>query len=204
MKNSRGLLVVISGPSGCGKGVICSELIKNNENMCLSISATTRDMRPGEVDGQTYFYKTKEEFEKLISEDKILEYARVYSGHYYGTPKEYVFSKLDEGKDVILEIEMQGALNIKKKVPESVLIFLAPPSKEELKNRIISRGRESMELINERLGSVNEELKKSKDYDYIVVNDTVDECRKRIEAIFTAEKCSLNRNAEFIKNLIEQ
>lgn len=201
---SKGLLVVISGPSGCGKGVICSELIRRNDDTCLSISATTRDMRPGEQEGVTYFYKTKEEFEQMIAEDKVLEYACVYSGNYYGTPKDYVFSKLDEGKNVILEIEMQGAANIKKKVPESVLVFLAPPSKEELKNRIVGRGRESAELIAERLSLVDSELARASEYDYVVVNDEIEKCVERIEAIFKAEKCAQKRNSEFIQKLIEQ
>lgn len=201
---NKGLLVVISGPSGCGKGVICSEFIKRNDDTCLSISATTRDMRPGEEEGVTYFYKSKEQFEQMIADDEVLEYAQVYSGHYYGTPKNYVFSKLDEGKNVILEIEMQGASNIKKKVPESVLIFLAPPSKQELEKRITGRGRESAELIRERLSLVNSELARASEYDYVVVNDEIDKCVKRIEAIFKAEKCSQKRNEDFIQKLIEQ
>ena len=201
---NRGLLVVISGPSGCGKGVICSELVKRNDDTCLSISATTRDMRPGEEEGVTYFYKSKQEFEQMIAQDKVLEYAQVYSGNYYGTPKDYVFSKLDEGKNVILEIEMQGAANIKKKVPESILIFLAPPSKEELKKRIIGRGRESVELIAERLSLVDSELNRASEYDYVVVNDEIDACVNRIESIFKAERCAQKRNIEFIQKLIEQ
>lgn len=201
---NKGLLVVISGPSGCGKGVICSEFIKRNDDTCLSISATTRDMRPGESEGETYFYKSKQEFEQMIARDEVLEYAQVYSGHYYGTPKEYVFSKLDAGKNVILEIEMQGAANIKKKVPDAVLIFLVPPSKQELEKRIIGRGRESQELIKERLSLVNSELARAKEYDYIVVNDEIDKCVKRIEAIFKAEKYSKKRSIEFIQKLIEQ
>lgn len=201
---NKGLLVVISGPSGCGKGVICSELIRRNDDTCLSISATTRDMRPGEQEGVTYFYKKKEEFEQMIARDEVLEYAQVYSGNYYGTPKDYVFSKLDAGKNVILEIEMQGAANIKKNVPDAVLIFLAPPSKAELEKRIIGRGRESAELIKERLSLVDSELARAKEYDYIVVNDEIDKCVERIEAIFKAEKCSRKRSIEFIQKLIEQ
>lgn len=202
MKN-KGILLVISGPSGCGKGTVCQELTKRNKDMCVSVSATTRDMRIGEKEGETYFFKTKEEFEKMIENGELLEYNCGYSGNYYGTPKNYVLEQLDNGRDVILEIEMNGADNVKKVYPDGVFIFLAPPSLEELKSRLIGRGRESEELINERFSLANEEIKRVNSYGYVVVNDKVENAAERIEAIVKAEKCSVKRNTDFIDELIK-
>lgn len=201
--NSKGLLLVISGPSGCGKGTVCSRLIERNENIKVSVSATTRDMRAGEVEGVTYFFKKKEEFERMIENGEFLEYNCGYSGRYYGTPKEYVFRQLENGNDVILEIEMNGADNVKKVYPDGIFVFLAPPSLDELKKRLISRGRESMELIAERFGEAKNEIKRVKSYTYVVENDTVDNAVEQIEAIIKAEKCSVKRNTEFINELIK-
>lgn len=201
--NSKGLLLVISGPSGCGKGTVCSRLIEKNDNIKVSVSATTRDMRAGETEGVTYFFKKKEEFEQMIENGEFLEYNCGYSGRYYGTPKKYVFEQLENGNDVILEIEMNGADNVKKVYPDGVFIFLAPPSLDELKNRLIGRGRESMELIAERFGEAKNEIRRVKSYTYVVENDTVENAVERIEAIIKAEKCSVKRNTEFINELIK-
>lgn len=202
MKN-KGILLVISGPSGCGKGTVCHELTKRNKDMCVSVSATTRDMRIGEKEGETYFFKTKEEFEQMIENGELLEYNCGYSGNYYGTPKKYVLEQLENGRDVILEIEMNGAENVKKVYPDGTFIFLAPPSLEELKNRLIGRGRESEELINERFSLAKEEIKRVNSYTYVVVNDRVENAAEKIEAIVKAEKCSVKRNADLIDELVK-
>ncbi len=202
MKN-KGILLVISGPSGCGKGTVCQELTKRNKDMCVSVSATTRDMRIGEKEGETYFFKTKEEFETMIDNGELLEYNCGYSGNYYGTPKQYVLEQLENGRDVILEIEMNGAENVKKVYPDGTFIFLAPPSLEELKNRLIGRGRESEELINERFSLAKEEIKRVNSYTYVVVNDRVENAAEKIEAIVKAEKCSVKRNADLIDELVK-
>lgn len=200
---NKGLLLIISGPSGCGKGTVCSELLNRNDDLKLSISATTRDIRKGEVDGVTYFYKTKEEFEKMIANNELFEYVQGYNENYYGTPKQYVFDQMNEGKDIILEIEMNGALNVKKQYPEGVLIFLAPPSLEELYSRLVGRGRESKELIDVRFNEAKNEMNRAPQYDYIVVNDTVENAVKKIESIIMAEKCLVSRNSDIIEKIIK-
>ena len=197
----KGLLLVISGPSGCGKGTVCSALLEKNENLAVSVSATTRDKRPGEVEGVTYFFKTREEFEEMIKNDQLLEYNCGYSGNYYGTPRKYVMDCLDEGKDVILEIEMNGADNVKKAFPDAVLIFLCPPSLEELRSRLIGRGRESMELIEERFREAKDEIARLKEYDYAVVNDQVSLAVDRIETILEAERCAVKRCGDLLNDL---
>lgn len=202
MKN-KGLLLIISGPSGCGKGTVCDELKKRNDDIKVSISATTRDIRKGEIDGVTYFYKTKEDFEKMIENDEFFEYNCGYNGNYYGTPKQYVFDQLNDGKDVILEIEMNGAQNVKKQYPEGILIFLSPPSLEELHARLVGRGRESAELIEDRFNEAKNEMERARQYDYFVINDTVDAAVKRIEAIVSAEKCLVSRNSNTINDIIK-
>ncbi len=154
----RGLLLVISGPSGAGKGTICKELLKGDSQSKLSISATTRKPREGEVEGLNYYFKSKEEFKEMIAEGEFLEYAQIYD-NYYGTPKKAIFDELDKGNDVILEIEMQGAMQIKRAYPEAVFIFILPPSLKELKNRIVGRGTETEEQIEKRFGSAYNEIK---------------------------------------------
>ncbi len=202
MMSSEGLLLVISGPSGCGKGTVCELLKQRNPDMRVSVSATTRDIRRGEREGVTYFYKTKQQFEEMIQKGQLLEYACGYSGNYYGTPKAYVQEQLAQGNDVILEIEIQGAMQVKKKFDTGVFIFLVPPSMEELYSRLTGRGRESMELIRERFLKAAEEMKCVNDYGYVVVNDTVQEAVEKIEAILTAEKCRTSRNQAFLAQLI--
>ena len=200
---NKGLLLIISGPSGCGKGTVCAELLNRNKDLKLSISATTRDIRKGEIDGVTYFYKTKEEFEKMIENNELFEYVQGYNENYYGTPKQYVFDQMNEGKDIILEIEMNGALNVKKQYPEGVLIFLAPPSLDELYSRLVGRGRESKELIDVRFNEAKNEMNRAPQYDYIVVNDTVESAVKKIESIIMAEKCLVSRNSDIIKDIVK-
>lgn len=172
--NKKGLLVVISGFSGVGKGTLVRKLISNYDNYALSISATTRGPREGEKDGIEYFFKTVEDFEEMIQKGKLIEYAK-YVNNYYGTPKEYVDNQLMSGKDVILEIEVQGAMNIKKMYPDSVLIFVIAPSAEELRNRLIGRNTETIDVIEARLAKAAEEAEGIEDYDYVLVNDKIEE-----------------------------
>lgn len=198
MKN-KGLLMVISGPSGAGKGTVISSLINNNDNIHCSISATTRYMREGEIDGVNYFFLTKEAFEKEISNDGMIEYAN-YCGNYYGTPKKVVFEKLDAGIDVILEIEIQGALQIKEKFPDAVLIFIVPPKFEDIRKRLIGRNTESIEIIDKRLETAKKEISYIDKYDYVVVNDYVEIAAEKIKSIISAEKSKY----ENMKNYIER
>lgn len=180
---NKGVLFIISGPSGTGKGTVCSELIKKGD-IFLSISATTRDKRLGEEDGVTYYFKSKEDFEKMIANGEMLEWAE-YSGNYYGTPRAEVEKMLSSGKNVILEIEPQGALSVQAKMPEAVLIFIIPPSITELKSRLVTRGRENEEQITERLGAAIWEFEQAHKYDYIVENDCLDKCVDEISTIMT-------------------
>lgn len=178
---SRGILFVMSGPSGTGKGTICNELLKNEKNdVFLSVSSTTRGIRKGEVDGVTYNYTTVENFQKMIDNGEMLEYA-MYSGNYYGTPKKAVESMLSDGKNVLLEIEPQGALKVKEIFPEAVLMFIVPPSMKVLKERLEDRGRETAEQISERLEAAKWEFNQSPKYNYIFVNDNLEECVAQIE-----------------------
>ena len=164
--NHQGILVVVSGFSGAGKGTLMKELLKRYDNYALSISATTRAPREGETDGKEYFFVTKEQFEKMRDERKLIEYAQ-YVNNYYGTPKEYVEQKMAEGKDVILEIEIQGALKVKKRFPDALLLFVTPPSAEELRRRLVGRGTETLEVINARLARAAEEASGMEAYDYL-------------------------------------
>ena len=196
--SKKGSLVIISGFSGAGKGTVVKELMKNYECYALSISATTRNPRPGEENGREYFFKTKEEFEELIRQDALYEYAQ-YVDHYYGTPKKYVMEQLEQGNDVLLEIEMQGALKIKEKFPEVSLIFITPPSVEELKNRLINRGTETMEVIEKRVKRAAQECVYMQEYNYIVENDSLEVCIEQIHALLQSIHFE-NKNQ---KNLIE-
>ena len=192
--DGKGLLIVISGPSGAGKGTICKELLSRHiENIELSISATTRLPRNGEVEGISYFFKSKDDFLYMIQNNDLIEYAHVY-GNYYGTPKKYVLDKIDEGKDVILEIDVQGAMKVKQNYPDAVFIFIMPPSYEELKHRILSRGTETLADIEKRMHSAYEEIKSAANYGYIVINDDVKKATDKVCGILLAEKCKCSRN----------
>ena len=193
----KGILTVVSGFSGAGKGTIIKELRKKYDYE-LSISATTRKPRKGDVDGVDYFFKTREEFEQMIEENKLIEWAE-YVGNYYGTPKEYVEQQLKAGKDVLLEIEMQGGMLVKEQFPEAVLIFITPPSYEELASRLRGRGTETEEQINKRLKRAGEEVAYMKSYDYLVVNDKLEDAVECVNQIIQNEHCRVCN----CKNLIE-
>lgn len=183
---SKGILVVVSGFSGAGKGTVMKRLLEKYMDYALSVSATTRNPREGEVDGREYFFRTKEEFEKLIEEDALIEYAQ-YVGNYYGTPRSYVEEQLSQGKNVILEIEIQGAMKVKEKIPEALLVFVTPPTVEELKNRLVGRGTETEDVIADRLARAAEEAEGMGEYDYILVNDDLEECVENLHQIIRSE-----------------
>ena len=202
MKQTRkGLLLVISGPAGVGKGTINLSLISRNSDIRMSVSATTRSPRPGEIDGVHYFFKSEEAFQKMIEAGAFLEYMRVFNTHYYGTPKSFVEQELDEGRSVILEIDVQGAMRVKAAYPDAVLIFIAPPSMSELKSRLIHRGTESSEAIERRFETAYHEMELVDRYDYVVVNDILDLAIARTEDIIVAERCKVSRNGELIEKL---
>ena len=199
----KGLLIVLSGPSGVGKGTVRKEIFAQSDTSFeYSISMTTRAPREGEVDGVDYFFKSTEEFEKLIEEGKLLEYAQ-FVGNYYGTPVDYVRETLDRGKDVFLEIEVQGARQVREKFPEGLFIFLAPPSLSELKNRITTRGTESEAIISNRMNVAKEEIEMMSLYDYVVENDQVELACDRIKAIVIAEHCRRQRVEVRYKKMLE-
>ena len=192
---------MVSGFSGSGKGTIMKELMKKySERYALSISATTRAPRPGECDGVEYFFRTREEFERMIAEDALIEYAQ-FVGNYYGTPRTYVEEQLNAGKDVILEIEIQGALKVKKKFPDTLLLFVSPPSAGELKNRLVGRGTETMEVIDSRLARAVEEAEGIEEYDYLVINDELEECVEEVNHIIRNEHYRVSRNREVIERM---
>jgi len=193
----QGILIVLSGPSGTGKGTICKELLQNDSNLHYSISATTRPPRTGEVNGINYWFILPEEFKEMVEHGELLEWAEVY-GNYYGTPRRYVTEMLHSGKDIVLEIDTQGALQIKEKFPDGVFIYIVPPSIRELAARINKRGTDSPEVINRRLNAAYEELACAYQYDYIVVNDQIVAATAKITAIIKAEKCRVKRNAGLI------
>ncbi len=191
--SEKGILIVLSGPSGVGKGTVRKAVFSRPDaKFEYSISMTTRKPREGEVDGVDYFFKSKEEFEKLIKEGKLLEYAQ-YVGNYYGTPVDYVKETLEAGKDVFLEIEVQGAKQVRDKFPDGLFIFLMPPSLDELRNRIVGRGTESVDLIHNRMEAARKEIELTSMYDYIVVNDDVERAVDKINAIVQAEHCRSER-----------
>ena len=196
--NSRGQLIVISGPSGAGKGTVCKAILEKND-FWISVSATTRSPRSSEIDGKNYYFLTKEKFLEKIAAEDFLEYAEVY-GNYYGTPKSEVLKVLDSGRDVILEIDIQGALMVTTAYPKGLFIFILPPSMEELKNRITNRGSETPESLITRFTSAHEEISFVTRYDYAVINDTVDKACEKIQSIIIAERCRADRlNADFLK-----
>ncbi|MBE6007921.1 MAG: guanylate kinase [Lachnospiraceae bacterium] len=198
--DKAGILMIISGPSGSGKGTVVNELLKD-EQFALSISATTRNPRPGEIDGKHYFFKTKDEFKNLIEENMLLEWA-CFCDNYYGTPLKYVTDRLEEGRNVVLEIEVQGALQVKEKYPEAVLVFLIPPTLDELRKRLTNRATETAEVIEKRIERAGEEIELIDRYDYVVINERIDEAKRDILKIVCAEKMNVKRN-ENIKKLFK-
>ena len=187
----KGNLIVISGPSGAGKGTICKALLEREDNLYISVSATTRSPREGEVDGVNYYFLTQEEFKKKVDNNEFLEWAEVH-GNYYGTPKFNVEEMINEGKNIILEIDVQGALNVKKNCEDGVFIFILPPSMEELKRRIIARGSETPESLIKRFKTAYEEINYISKYNYAVVNDDLEEAVKKVQNILYAEDCRVS------------
>jgi guanylate kinase len=199
MKN-RGSLVVISGFAGAGKGSILNEMMKRHEGYAYSVSATTRPPRPGETDGVNYFFISREKFREMIDRGELLEYAS-YVDNYYGTPRSYVERMLDEGRDVLLEIDIQGAMNIRRSMPEALLVFVLPPSAKVLEKRLTGRGTETPELVKKRLARAAEEAAGVGDYDYIIVNDTIEESAESLHQLIQAQRLKTSRNAPFIKQI---
>ena len=200
--NHQGILVVVSGFSGAGKGTLMKELLKRYDNYALSISATTRAPREGETDGKEYFFVKKEQFEKMRDERKLIEYAQ-YVNNYYGTPKEYVEQKMAEGKDVILEIEIQGALKVKKRFPDALLLFVTPPSAEELRRRLVGRGTETLEVINARLARAAEEASGMEAYDYLLINDDLDRCVEEMHQLIQLQHRKTSYHLDFLSKMRE-
>ncbi len=187
-----GLLVVVSGPSGAGKGTICRSLMDSKKDIVASVSSTTRMPREGEIDGNNYFFISREEFLNMIENDGFIEYAEVY-GNFYGTPRKFVEENIKSGKDVLLEIDIQGALQVKEKYKEGVFVFILPPSMEELKSRIIKRGTEDQKEILRRFESAYKEINYVSRYNYFIINDRVDAATDKLRSIITAEKCRVDR-----------
>jgi len=198
----KGILFVLSGPAGVGKGTVRKKLFEKETHLKYSVSATTRIKRPGEKEGIDYFYKTKEQFEQMIAQKELLEYAQ-YVDNYYGTPRQYVLDELDKGNDVFLEIEVQGALQVKENFPEGVFIFLFPPSLEELKNRIVNRGTETNDVILQRLQEARNEIEMMREYDYVVVNDDVDHAVDKVKSIVVSEHCKRARIESEYNKILE-
>ena len=202
---SKGILVVVSGFSGSGKGTVMKRLMEKYDNYALSVSVTTRNPRPGEKDGEAYFFRTKEEFEQLIREDGLIEYAQ-YVENYYGTPRKYVEEQLAAGKDVILEIEIQGALKVREKRPDTLLLFVTPPDGEDLKKRLTGRGTETQDVIEARLSRASEEAEGVEVYDYLLINDELDTCVEELHEIIRSEHRRMTRqqNIEKIAKIREE
>ena len=198
---NKGKVIVVSGPSGVGKGTVVKELIGSNKDCALSVSATTRSPREGEAHGVNYFFITKEEFTQKINNNEMLEYAE-YCSNFYGTPKDYVLKSVEQGKNIILEIEVQGALNVKKIIPEAVTVFVMPPSLQELEDRLRGRGTETDVVVGQRLKTAIAEIKQAPQYDYIVVNNTVMQCVADIVSIIIAERQKTENMLDFIKGVL--
>ena len=203
MRKHRGILIVVSGFSGAGKGTLMKQLVRPYDNYALSVSMTTRSPRPGEEDGREYFFVSREEFERRIEEGGLIEYAS-YCGNYYGTPKEYVRKQLEKGRDVILEIEIQGALKVKEQFPTALLLFVMPPSVSELKKRLEGRGTESPEVIKRRLSRAGEEADGIENYDFIVINDKLEECVEQMHGLIAAAHKTPQRNSSFIREIRQE
>ena len=204
MKEQRnGLLLVVSGPAGVGKGTLDKALMERNHKIKMSVSATTRAPRPGEIEGVHYFFKTEEEFKTMVERGEFLEYMHVFGSNYYGTPRSFVEQQLANGYDVILEIDVNGAMNVKRSFPDAVLIFITAPSMSEIKSRLIGRGMETMEQVEKRFATAFEEIKMIPHYDYVIVNDVVDVAVHHMEAILEAERCRTARSA-FVSEAIEE
>ncbi len=201
--SERGILIVVSGFSGSGKGTIMKEIMRRYDNYALSVSATTRKPRPGEEEGREYFFRSTEEFEKMIAKEELIEYAR-YVDNYYGTPRAYVEEQLEAGKDVILEIEIQGALKVKEKFPHTLLLFVTPPTAGELKSRLAGRGTETEDVIDFRMKRAKEEALGMDRYDYLLINDVVDECVEEMHQIIRGEHRRSFRNMAFIERMKEE
>ena len=197
---SKGILVVVSGFAGAGKGTLMKRLLSDYDNYALSVSATSRKPRPGEIEGISYFFKTKDEFEKMIENGELLEHA-CYVGNYYGTPEKFVCEQLEAGKDVILEIEIQGAMQIKKKFPEALLLFVTPPSVKILKNRLVGRGTETADVVEQRMKRAAEEAEGIDEYDFILVNDDIDICTGKMHNIIQSAKYMPLRQRAFIEEI---
>ena len=204
MKEQRnGLLLVVSGPSGVGKGTLVKALMDRNSRIKMSVSATTREPRPGEIEGVHYFFKTEEAFKDMVDRDEFLEYIHVFGSKYYGTPRSFVEQQLSEGYDVILEIDVQGAMKVKQSFPDAVLMFITAPSMSEIKSRLIGRGTETMEQVEKRFATAFEEVKMIPEYDYVIVNDVVDVAVHHMEAIMEAERCRTVRS-NYVTEAIEE
>lgn len=201
--SNRGILIVLSGPSGAGKGTICAALRQQMPNLVYSVSMTTRAPRVGEEEGVSYFFRDKEEFQRLIKEDAFLEYAQVYD-NFYGTPKQHVMDLLSEGKSVILEIDIQGAMQVKERFSEAVFIYIVPPSLDILSNRLRDRGTDAADVIDKRLSKASSELALAHRYDYIVVNDVLPDAVEKVASILRAEACKIKRNKEKIQYIYKQ
>lgn len=201
--SDRGILIVLSGPSGAGKGTICAALRQQMPNLVYSVSMTTRAPRVGEEEGVSYFFRDKEEFQRLIKEDAFLEYAQVYD-NFYGTPKQHVMDLLSEGKSVILEIDIQGAMQVKERFSEAVFIYIVPPSLDILSNRLRDRGTDAADVIDKRLSKASSELALAHRYDYIVVNDELPDAVEKVASILRAEACKIKRNKEKIQYIYKQ
>lgn len=200
---NKGILAVISGFSGAGKGTLMKRLMEKYDNYALSVSVTTRPPREGEREGREYFFRTREQFEELIARDRLIEYAR-YVDNYYGTPKDYVQEQLDRGKDVVLEIEIQGALKVKEKLPDTLLLFVTAPSAGELKRRLEDRGTETPEMIQSRLERACEEAEGIPGYDYLLINEDLEECVDIMHGMIQSEHYRTNRRMGFVRDIARE
>lgn len=200
---NKGILAVISGFSGAGKGTLMKRLMEKYDNYALSVSVTTRPPREGEQEGREYFFRTREQFEELIARDRLIEYAR-YVDNYYGTPRDYVQEQLDRGKDVVLEIEIQGALKVKEKLPDTLLLFVTAPSAGELKRRLEDRGTETPEMIQSRLERACEEAEGIPGYDYLLINEDLEECVDIMHGMIQSEHYRTNRRLGFVRDIARE